>query len=61
MAKGVVDALAPWTVGALPNFRGLAEGGVLGPLWDDATFARLREVQRRVDPDGMFRRAGWRL
>lgn len=61
VAKGVVDALAPWTMGALPNFRGLAEGGVLGPLWDDATFARLREVQRRVDPDGMFRRAGWRL
>jgi len=37
------------------------KSGVLGPLWDDATFARLREVQRRVDPDGMFRRAGWRL
>jgi hypothetical protein len=61
VAKGVVDALAPWGMGALPNFRGLGDGGVLGPLWDDATFTRLREVQRRVDPDGMFRRAGLRL
>jgi len=61
VAKGVVDALAPWTTGALPNFRGLADGGVLGPLWDDATCARLRDVQRRVDPDAVFRRAGWRL
>lgn len=34
-----------------------ADGGVLGPPWDDATSARLRDVQRRVDPDGVFRRA----
>ena len=61
VAKGVVDALTPWSVGALPNFRGLADGGVLGPLWDDAIYARLLEVAHRYDPEGLFRRAGWRL
>jgi hypothetical protein len=61
VAKGVVDALAPWSVGSLPNFRGADHGGVLGLLWDDATFARLLEIARRYDPDGMFRRTGIRL
>ncbi len=61
VAKGVVDALAPWAVGALPNFRGADHGGVLGPLWDDATFARLLEVAHRYDPEGLFRRTGIRL
>ena len=55
VAKGVVDALAPWGMGALPNFRGIGDGGAAGRLWDDATSARLRDVARRVDPDGMFR------
>jgi hypothetical protein len=61
VAKGVVDALAPWAAGALPNFRGADHGGVLGPLWDDATLARLLETARRYDPDGRFRPCGIRL
>lgn len=48
-------------IGALPNFRGADHGGVLGPLWDDATATRLHDVARRHDPEGMFRRAGIRL
>lgn len=47
--------------GALPNFRGTDHGGVLGPLWDEATATRLHDVARRHDPEGMFRRAGIRL
>ena len=61
VAKGVVDALAPWAVGALPNFRGADHRGVLGRLWDDVTFARLLEVAYRYDPEGLFRRTGIRL
>ncbi|MEJ2869083.1 FAD-dependent oxidoreductase [Actinomycetospora sp. OC33-EN08] len=46
VVKGVTDAVAPWAVGALPNFLGAAHGGVLPALWDDATATRLEEVRR---------------
>jgi hypothetical protein len=61
VAKGVVDALSPWAMGALPNFRGADHGGVLGRLWDDETFTRLLEVAYRYDPEGLFRRTGIRI
>lgn len=58
VAKGVVDALAPWATGGLPNFRGASSAGRLQGVWDDGTLARLLDVQRRYDPAGLFRRAG---
>ncbi|MDL5155866.1 FAD-binding oxidoreductase [Actinomycetospora termitidis] len=46
VVQGVTDAVAPWTVGALPNFLGAAHGGVLPALWDDATATRLAATRR---------------
>ena len=48
VVKGVVDALAPWSVGALPNFLPADRAGVLGALWDDATLARLTATVSRL-------------
>jgi hypothetical protein len=61
VVPGVVDALAPWSAGVLPNFLGAAQAGVIGRAWDDATLARLLATQRRVDPDGLFRQVGTRV
>jgi hypothetical protein len=58
VAKGVVDALAPWSLGGLPNFRGASSAGRLTGIWDEDTLARLLAVQLRHDPAGLFRRAG---
>jgi hypothetical protein len=52
VVAGVVDALAPWSLGgALPNFAGAERPGA---LWSPRDRARLRLLQRAVDPDGMF-------
>jgi FAD/FMN-containing dehydrogenase len=49
---GVVDALEPWSLGgALTNFAGAESPGA---LWSRTDRARLRVLQRAVDPDGMF-------
>ena len=48
VVKGVVDALAPWSVGALPNFLPADRAGVPGPLWDDATLTRLQATVSRL-------------
>ena len=50
VVKGVVDALSPWSVGALPNFLPADRAGVLGALWDDATLERLMATSARVWP-----------
>jgi FAD/FMN-containing dehydrogenase len=48
----VLDAVAPWSLGgALPNFAGPEPPGA---LWSSRDRARLRLLQRAVDPDGMF-------
>jgi FAD/FMN-containing dehydrogenase len=48
----LVDAMAPWSLGgALPNFAGPE---VPGALWSPRDRARLRLLQRAVDPEGMF-------
>jgi FAD/FMN-containing dehydrogenase len=48
----VVDALAPWSLGgSLPNFAGPEPPGA---LWSPRDRARLRLLQRAVDPEGMF-------
>jgi len=49
--RSLVDALAPWGADELnPNF-----GGGLGPpRWSEATRARLDEVRRTYDPDGVL-------
>ncbi|GAA4901151.1 FAD/FMN-containing dehydrogenase [Actinomycetospora succinea] len=59
-ARGVVDAVRPWTMGGLPNFQGPAAGGRMGSLWDDATTAFLTGVREAYDPAGMFRTVGLR-
>ena len=59
-ARGVVDALRPWSVGGLPNFQGPASGGRLGALWDEETLARLTAVREQYDPTAMFRTVGLR-
>jgi hypothetical protein len=49
---GVIDALAPWSLGgALPNFAGAEPPGA---LWSARDRARLRVLRRAVDPDEMF-------
>jgi hypothetical protein len=49
--RSLLDALGPWVADELnPNF-----GGGLGPpRWSAATTARLDEVRRRYDPDGVL-------
>jgi hypothetical protein len=52
VVAGVVDALAPWSLGgALPNFAGAERPGA---LWSPRDRARLRVLQQAVDPQGMF-------
>jgi FAD/FMN-containing dehydrogenase len=47
------DALSPWsTDGRFPNFAGRPTSPEL--LFDTETLARLREVKRRYDPDGLI-------
>jgi FAD/FMN-containing dehydrogenase len=64
VAHGVLDALAPWSDGTLPvNFASPQTIAARpGACWDEATRARLVEVSRRVDPDGVLggRRLGLR-
>jgi hypothetical protein len=64
VAHGVVDALAPWSDGSIPvNFASpqtiVARPGA---CWSDEHRARLTDVSRRVDPDGVLggRRLGLR-
>lgn len=54
---GCLRALAPWSLGGLPNFRGASSAGRLTGIWDEDTLARLL-VQLRHDPAGLSRRAG---
>jgi hypothetical protein len=64
VAHGVVDALAPWSAGTVPvNFASPQTIAARpGACWDDEARARLLEVSRRVDPDGVLggRRLGLR-
>ncbi len=64
VAHGVVDALAPWSAGTIPvNFAAPQTMAARpGACWSDAQRARLAEVSRRVDPDGVLggRRLGLR-
>ena len=64
LGHGIVDALAPWSEGTVPvNYASpqtIAERP--GACWGDEARARLVEVSRRVDPDGVLggRRLGLR-
>jgi hypothetical protein len=64
VAHGVVDAMRPWSDGAVPvNFASPQTLAARpGACWNDADRARLAEVSRRVDPDGVLggRRLGLR-
>ncbi len=64
VAHGVVDALAPWSDGTVPvNFAAPQTLAARpGACWSDDARARLGEVSRRVDPDGVLggRRLGLR-
>ena len=64
VAHGVVDALAPWSDGTVPvNFAAPQTLAARpGACWTDDARARLGEVSRRVDPDGVLggRRLGLR-
>jgi FAD/FMN-containing dehydrogenase len=64
LAHGVVDALAPWSAGTVPvNFASPQTIAARpGACWTDEARARLVEVSRRVDPDGVLggRRLGLR-
>ena len=64
VADGVVDALAPWSNGMVPvNFASPQTVAARpGACWSDEQRARLTEVSRRVDPDGVLggRRLGLR-
>ena len=64
LAHGIVDALAPWSAGTVPvNFASPQTIAARpGACWSDEDRARLTEVSRRVDPDGVLggRRLGLR-
>ena len=64
VAHGVVEALAPWSAGTIPvNFAAPQTMAARpGACWRDEQRARLSEVSRRVDPDGVLggRRLGLR-
>jgi FAD/FMN-containing dehydrogenase len=50
----VIDAVRPWTSGALLNFVGTATAEQVGRLWNPADRARLLQIRDRVDPTGLF-------
>ena len=50
----VIDAMRPWTCGALLNFVGTATPEQVGRLWNATDRARLLEIRDRVDPTGLF-------
>lgn len=50
----VIDALAPWRAGGVPNFLGLGGATDFARLWPDDQRARLAAVARRYDPQGLF-------
>jgi FAD/FMN-containing dehydrogenase len=50
----VIDAVRPWTYGALVNFVGTATAEQVGRLWNPADRARLLQIRDRVDPTGLF-------
>jgi FAD/FMN-containing dehydrogenase len=64
VGHGIVDALAPWSDGSVPvNFASPQTIAARpGACWSGETRARLVEVSRRVDPDGVLggRRLGLR-
>ncbi len=64
LAHGIVDALAPWSDGTVPvNFASPQTIAARpGACWSDEARARLVEVSRRYDPDGVLggRRLGLR-
>jgi FAD/FMN-containing dehydrogenase len=64
VAHGIVDAVRPWSDGAVPvNFASPQTLAARpGACWSDDDRARLAEVSRRVDPDGVLggRRLGLR-
>lgn len=60
-AKGVIEALRPWTFGAGPlNFVGEANVGSaqLKEVFGESNHARLVAIKRKYDPKNLFRHAG---
>jgi hypothetical protein len=51
--RAVTDAVAPWTAGALLSFCGLPAAERAG-LWPAEQRARLDEIRRRHDPNGVL-------
>ncbi|WP_220036035.1 hypothetical protein, partial [Modestobacter versicolor] len=52
--RGVVDAVSPWRSGLQHNFAG---GQDLTDAWPADVLARLQQVTRDRDPEGLFRPA----
>jgi FAD binding domain/Berberine and berberine like len=50
----VREVMAPWSGGVYLNFSE-TEGGAAAKAFDDATYARLRDVKARYDGDDLFR------
>jgi hypothetical protein len=50
----VREAMAPWSAGAYVNFSE-RPGGAARDAFDEATYARLREIKARYDGGDLFR------
>jgi FAD/FMN-containing dehydrogenase len=54
-AREFAAVVAPYVSGVYGNSAGESDPGVTARAFDDATFARLRQVKAAFDPDNVFR------
>jgi FAD/FMN-containing dehydrogenase/DNA-binding HxlR family transcriptional regulator len=53
-AREFLNAVEPWQQGAYINFLDRDDAGRMASAFGETTYARLRELRRRYDPDGVF-------